>query len=145
MEHDFVTYDQSFYASTELQYWAERYLKVLPPHIDTLLCRGRSGTMIASAMVAISKRPLSFILIRKVEEESHSCRDYGGNYCDNAKATIVDDFIDTGKTINAIELWASKAGVVVDSIIVGHINDMYHKPMSNTPIITVGVRRYRYG
>lgn len=101
----FVDYNKSFFRTKALKYWAEKYLKALPSEVTHLVCRGASGTSIASAMVVMSDRELKTLIVRKEGENAHSCAigGYTGcTYMANIVCAIVDDFVASGETVNAI-------------------------------------------
>jgi orotate phosphoribosyltransferase-like protein len=69
--------------------------------IDTIISRGSSGCTLASAILALSKKDLYHLHIRKPNETSHGVNEYAGEW-GHEQAVIVDDFIMSGKTITTI-------------------------------------------
>ena len=63
---------------------------------DAIAFRGMSGAIIACPVASIFKKPL--IIVRKSIKNCHSSRQVEG-FIDAKKYIIVDDFIETGKTI----------------------------------------------
>ncbi len=103
-----IDYGESFYKAYDLKYFAKKYLKKLPKDVDILISRGSSGNSIASAMLTLCEREIYHIHVRKNNRESgHSGSVIGiDSVCVDGEKTyiaaIVDDFIDTGKTIEEI-------------------------------------------
>lgn len=91
-----VYYGISFYRSESLKFWAKKYLEYLPEDVKCLLVAGSSGMAIASAMVAMSGRPL------QIEYADRNKKGHGG--CDNYldPSCFVDDFISSGKTFKRV-------------------------------------------
>ena len=105
---------------------------------------GNSSAMIASAMLALSSRPLTFTLIRKEGEHSHTfdcTKGYTIKTYD--KVAIVDDFISTGATTNKILAWSTQVHVDIQTVIVSHFVDGDNLPKFcyKCRVITVGERR----
>ncbi len=124
MKEHYISYHSSLYEATTLKYWAKRYLAKLPPKVDGLLTRGRSGIAIASAMIALSKRPLHQISFAHSKEKSHSQDWQGwlGSVDPTAIYAIVDDFIDTGQTIKYLLQVANERNLTVVAVIVSHFS-----------------------
>lgn len=102
----FVDYNKSFFKTKTLKYWTVKYLKALPQDVTHLICRGASGTSIASAMTVMSDRELKIFVIRKEGENAHSIY-IGGYQADayeplNCVCAIVDDFVSSGNTVKEI-------------------------------------------
>lgn len=113
------SYNHTFFESTSLKTAAMRYLEHLPPDVDHLLSRGMSGCAIASAMIALSERPLAQTVVRKEHESAHMA--YAGiPPAFQAKVAIVDDFIHYGETLRAILSYAERYNLIVKAIIVDH-------------------------
>ena len=66
---------------------------------DALAFRGMSGALIAAAVALRVKKPL--IMVRKPNDTSHSSKRVEG-YTGAKTYIIIDDFVCTGKTANAI-------------------------------------------
>ena len=64
-----------------------------------IICRGSSGAIIAAIMCTRIPTPCNIVHVKKPNEESH---DSGLKLLPNRKNIIVDDFIGTGETMNAI-------------------------------------------
>lgn len=112
-----VQYATTFFHSKSLREVAEGYLKYLPDNIEGLLSTGSSGCAIASAMMACSDRELIHVYIRKHGESAHGS-DYAGSLRNDIKYAIVDDFIDSGKTMKSMKKWAKERKLNVTSVIV---------------------------
>lgn len=112
-----VQYATTFFQSKSLREVAKGYLEYLPDNIEGLLSTGSSGCAIASAMMACSDRELIHIYIRKDSESAHGS-DFAGVLRKEIKYAIVDDFIDTGKTMKTLKKWAKDRKLDVTSIIV---------------------------
>lgn len=105
-------YGRSFYVTESLHHFASRILTYLPDDVTHLLTRGSSGNSLAAAVLtlAMDKRTLSHIHVRKEGENAHT-----GLYCGGNSPflfppsepppiyAIVDDLIDKGTTV--IHLW----------------------------------------
>ena len=95
-----VFYNKSFYIGSSLKFFARLYLKKLPPEVTHLVCRGRSGVAIASAMITLARRPLVFYPVAKSFEAhgtySSTCPDSRHVVC------FVDDFISYGNTVKDV-------------------------------------------
>ena len=113
-----ICYSGTFYDGKTLNRAAKVYLEYLPHDVNGLLSQGTSGCAIASAMLVKSRRKLSHVAIRKDGEMSHQAG-YAGTIR-GGKYVIVDDFMETGKTINRIYEWAKARGIEVAAIFVGH-------------------------
>ena len=73
----------------------------------TFIARGTSGAMIAGAMLNELKHinpsiKVYILIIRKNEDDAHSQSLEGSDEIGISKIIVVDDFIDSGDTINAI-------------------------------------------
>ena len=123
-----LRYATDLYNAIELKYWAQWYLEVLPKGVRTLVVRGSSGISLASAMCTLSTRPLNFVALRKPGESAHSAA-YAGTFPHerNAHLAIVDDFIQTGATIEAIKRGLVDYGKLhlLKYIIVSHVDSGY--------------------
>lgn len=71
---------------------------------DLVVVRGLSGIMVATAMSLLHKTPIA--VVRKPTELSHGNSiemvEYGANPIEYNKWMIVDDLIDSGKTVKEI-------------------------------------------
>jgi len=100
-------YDRIFFQSGQLKDAAKRMLRLIGKlnrggaNIDTVISRGSSGCSIAAAILALSKKEMHHLYIRKPGEDSHG-KIYQSGRWGSGKAVIVDDFISTGATITAI-------------------------------------------
>jgi hypothetical protein len=108
----FVEYDDSFFCTSRLQYWAEKYIRFLPEDVTHLLSAGASGCAIASAILAKidETRELKHIHIHPENRVSHRgenkrasgfridiVRGINNVYC------FVDDFIASGATFRGVK------------------------------------------
>jgi len=75
---------------------AVKYLKGVK--FDTIVFRGFSGAIVGPAVAL--RLGKSWALVRKVGDSSHSLRAVEGYIL--GKYVIIDDFIDTGETVNKI-------------------------------------------
>lgn len=122
-----MQYNQTLYRSLEVSREAARYLATLPEDVTSLVSRGYSGCAIASAMITLAGlegRSLQHVCIRKNAEAGH--QHFGGQLpWQDSILAIVDDFIDTGDTIEAIVEIISKAMLFkrISCILVHHIYD----------------------
>jgi hypothetical protein len=108
VEEKTVQYGRSFYRANTLQYWAKKFLAVLPPTVNNLFSGGSSGCTIASGMLALSERQLEHTFLYPInggETISHRGLD---RFCsgphpfddeDLGEIAIVDDLIDSGKSV----------------------------------------------
>lgn len=111
-------YNASFFKA-DLKEFAKLYLEALPADVTCLLSRGSSGCSICSAMIALSdNRELHHIYIKKDGENSHSL--FSGSLNDGEVIAIVDDFTDTGGTVNSLRAWLRDRGVEAKYIILHH-------------------------
>lgn len=117
MESLCYSYGHSFFRA-ELKEFAKRYLACLPRDVTCLLTRGSSGCSIASAMIALSDRGLHHVHVKKSEEVGHS--NYAGLWSGEDVVAVVDDFVDTGATIEALEKWAVERHIEVSYILLCH-------------------------
>lgn len=118
---DRIFYAQTFYSSEGLQKYAIRYLGELPTDVTTLISQGSSGCAIASAMLAHTVFPLNHVQFRKRGEDSHRS-DYIGDYNKSrCVCAIVDDLIETGKTVISLLNKCKEYEIPVKYVIVGHI------------------------
>lgn len=81
-----------------------------------LICRGSSGAIIAAIFAMQLKNNCRIVHIKKEGEQSHSAQT---SLLPNGKNIIVDDFIVTGKTLNAIYKSLTnieKTPIVIDCI-----------------------------
>lgn len=117
-----VIYADSFYSSLELPVLAKQFLACLPKHITSIVSIGSSGNCIASAMLALSDRPLIHAHLRKPDEvgNNHRYDNFIGVKPVGACA-IVDDIIDTGASMTQAIKIARNCGFVPEIILVGHI------------------------
>jgi len=128
-----VIYNNSFYGQ-ELKEWAKEYLNHLPPEVDTLATRGSSGCTIASAMLVLSNRPLYHKQFRKENEKAHAS--YSVGHYGYGKIVIVDDFMDTGETINKIIENLAHDNHKATCIIVSHqFNPLSRTEFNGIPLI----------
>jgi orotate phosphoribosyltransferase len=67
---------------------------------STIVYRGHSGAIVAPAVAVQMRKNLA--LVRKPKESSHSHRKVEGYLAEGMKYIIIDDFIDSGKTIKTI-------------------------------------------
>lgn len=65
---------------------------------DTIVFRGFSGAVVGPAVALRLRKP--WVLVRKVGDSSHSPRAVEGNV--SGSYVIIDDFIDTGETVDKI-------------------------------------------
>lgn len=128
-----VQYSETFYEGITLSKAATVYLRHLPRNVGGLLTQGTSGCAIASAMLAKSKRKLIHVSVRKDEESSHQAG-YAGKV-ENVKYAIVDDFMDTGRTVRRLELWANSRSLTVVAVLVGHRPQYGAKGVDSCPVI----------
>lgn len=140
MSH-FVSYNYSFYVGECLIEAAKDYLKLLPPETTTIVYRGYSGAMIASAMLSVSPKNLKAMGIRRNPNEGHSGLT-GLHQTDREKFIIVDDFICTGNTITHILRELFYLGVKEEGIlgIIVHRDERGEEdrkiyPLTNIPIL----------
>ena len=85
--------------SKELIPLAVKALKTRAKEFEAIACRGMSGALIASVLAYELKKPL--IIVRKDKDNTHSC--YSVEGIENASTyLIVDDFVSSGETANAI-------------------------------------------
>lgn len=76
---------------------AERLKKV---NFDTIVCRGNSGLLFASALGVEMEK--NILIVRKKTDNSHSVNIVEGEKSSVRKVLIVDDFISTGETVREI-------------------------------------------
>lgn len=104
-------------------------------HVD-IFCRGSSGSILAALLVGKLSHPdISIVYIRKENENSHSAPYVP--YSKNTKINVViDDFIGTGETLNAV--WEGMNNMGRDSIdllIIGNASKLNEWGYSNKPIV----------
>jgi phosphoribosylpyrophosphate synthetase len=112
-----VEYGETLYASGTLVEAAKLYKENLPADVTHLLAQGSSGNSIATAMAVLAgleHRNLR-VLIRRKGESAHTVwwvgpKRHEGVYC------IVDDFVDTGETIESLLCWACREQITVKYI-----------------------------
>jgi len=114
-----VTYSATLYDGKTLKQATRVYLAALPAEVTGLLSQGSSGAAIASGMLTLSRRRLTHCAVRKDGENGHqnSCAgifDRGKTYA------IVDDFIDSGRTVRNLVRWSDARNLKVVIILVGH-------------------------
>lgn len=96
-----IIYENTLFCA-DLKKVAKAFLKKLPEQVTTLVSRGSSGCAIASAMLALSRKSLSHVFVRKEREISHGRRVVNANALSaDSISCFVDDFIDCGKTVEA--------------------------------------------
>ena len=138
-----LRYATDLYNAIELKYWAQWYLEALPKDVETLVVRGSSGVSLASAMCALSTRPLNFVALRKTGESAHSTV-YAGEflaaYGHRKHLAIVDDFIYTGTTIEAIKQGLTNFNKLhlLKYIIVCHVDSGYESDPKLVETIELG-------
>lgn len=111
----FYVYRKTFFEHS-LKEAAKAYLAALPKDITCLLTMGSSGCSIASAMIALTdKVELHHVYVKKEGEYSHC--NTGGNFEPGDKIAIVDDFIDTGTTVEKLMKFAEARGRIVECVI----------------------------
>ena len=114
-----VYYASTFYKASTLHITALEYLAVLPKDVKGLISMGYSGCSIAAGMLALSKRQLHHVSIRKDGEQGHQCT-YAGNMDENLTWAIVDDFISTGETLRRILKVAEVRGWKISCVVVNY-------------------------
>lgn len=97
---EYATYDVSFYKGSQLNMWAKRFAKYLPPNISFIVSAGTSGAAIASAILML-KPKLTHVNVHPNNYRSHRNlgKSMSGIKTVKGNGVIVDDFIHTGKTI----------------------------------------------
>lgn len=126
-----VSYNETFYNSTDLKQAAQAYLKFLPSDVNVLVSQGHSGCSIGAAMLALSRRKLRHICRRKEGENAHSST-YAGSASlglidpMSEKVCIVDDFISTGRSVEALVEWIRfcNPGLTIN-VMVGYCNQKH--------------------
>jgi orotate phosphoribosyltransferase-like protein len=121
-----------------LRKYALAFLKLLPKDVTGLLSSGSSGCAIASAMIALSKKHLFHVYVRKSKEYAHS--ECGGEIHYQAKYAIVDDMIACGVMVDRIRQFAKKQGGLNISciILVQAYGDYKDKLEGQIPIYSTG-------
>jgi len=121
-----VSYENSFFISESVNKWAHYFNRFIPNGIDGIISRGSSGCSIATAILTVSTNPeLRHFYFRKDGEDSH-----GGSHTaylykregEDKKVVIVDDFIQTGSTLDHLLRHAEESKMIVVAIIVGRHN-----------------------
>lgn len=130
-----IRYCGTFYHGNRLSSAAKVYLEHLPSGVKGLLSQGTSGCAIASAMLTKSRRDLNHVAVRKDGESSHQ-QGYAGN-TEIVKYAIVDDFIDTGKTVKNVWDWAKARGLDVVVVLVGRITNAKIKRAIKCPMVVL--------
>lgn len=103
-------------------------------NIDAIVVTGLSGLIIGSAVSIKTGKQL--VVVRKPRDESHACVEVEGliNLGRSFKYVILDDFIDSGKTLNRIaKKIHSEAGK--NTMCVGYLmyNQGYKASKKNLP------------
>ena len=104
---DNVRYEKDFFQSNTLTEVARnmvlriRQLNREGKNIDTLISRGSSGCSIASAILALSRKRMYHLYIRKPNDDSHGNPHKAGDW-GKGNAVIVDDFIRSGRTVTEL-------------------------------------------
>ena len=114
-----VTYSATLYDGKTLKEAAKVYLNALPSEVTGLLSQGTSGAAIASGMLALSRRRLIHCAVRRDGENGHQ-DSYAGMFDRSATYAIVDDFVDSGKTVRNLVTWADARNFKIAIILVGH-------------------------
>ena len=143
-----MTYQETLYKSAELKAIAGRMLRRIEALntdgvcVDTILSRGSSGCSLAAGILALSKAPLYHVFVRKEGERSHGSRTHAGSW-GKGDAVIVDDFVLTGATVDAIifsEACVRPKGEKVRAILVAKNNsDTVHGEYNGLPIYHCGI------
>lgn len=140
-----MRYGESLYVGNSLRWFAKLYLKSLPDEVNTLISTGSSGNSIASAMLALSpaERQLHHIQVRKEEESAH-CQRYAGNIHPISSFkygiyAIVDDFIQTGDTMNRVIKWCKDYDITINYVIVSYVDagESFRKFLKRNKIKTI--------
>lgn len=119
-------YGESLF-NRDLRKWATKFLEKLPKDVTCLVSRGSSGCSIASAMIALSDNPLlHHYHIKKYRKDSH--HETAGFIFETDVVAIVDDFIDHGDTIKAIQDCLQQNRKQEKYIIVHHNNHIGESP-----------------
>jgi len=135
-----VKYSESFYDAKRLKQWALRYLTKLPSDVHTLVSTGSSGVAIASAMMALSERPLTHWHVRKGGESAHDS--HGGSYVKHRpKYCFVDDFISEGYTLEYVYAECETYEMPLSYVLVGHLEGKLAVELPPIKIIYVAPRK----
>lgn len=103
-----MIYAKSLYKSTTLAAHAIQYYRALPEKVDTLLCSGSSGMALASAIAMLAYIDNRILYVVNVKHPKHSFRDDADSHSghkdriNNITSCIVDDYLDSGVTIDGI-------------------------------------------
>lgn len=89
------------------------FARTLAPYVDTLIeearragmtprlvCRGSSGAMLSSALLMFMEHQVMVAHVKKDGERAHCNHVYNSH--PNDAAIVVDDFVETGSTVEAI-------------------------------------------
>ena len=98
-------YNTSLYCGKDLKLAAEAYAAMLPSDVTMLVSGGSSGCAIASAMLVVVDRDLKHLSVYSDSHKSHRGveKHTAGPYVSPKDVVaIVDDFIDSGKTIRSL-------------------------------------------
>jgi len=116
-----MTYQVTLYFHRQLQRCAKVFLAHLPDDVNALMSTGSSGCALASAMVALSKRPLDHLYVRKeCNCDSHNSGS-SGHYSHTLLYAIVDDVVDQGDTMERLAEYTHRTGLHVKCAIVGKV------------------------
>ena len=97
-----MNYNKSLYKTNTLKKYSKMYLKEVPKSVNILISTGSSGCAIASGMIMASNRELYHIYVPKKSEKRHASMKIQYEFLNAKKLNkviIVDDVIDSGKTI----------------------------------------------
>jgi len=95
-----IEYNSTFFNSEKLIKAASEYKILLPDDVNFLVSTGSSGCSIASALLMLcTDKHLYHLNFRKEGESCHSGLIAGSTMKIKGNGCIVDDFMDTGKTV----------------------------------------------
>lgn len=131
-----LQYNSDLYRTQTLREYAEIALSRMPDHIEGLVCRGSSGTALASAMCTLSTRPLLVHYVAKRNEFRH-----GGDSPINIHRTavrnrmFVDDWVSSGSTMkNAFEAAPFRTAMLCSGFVAEDKRTRYHSELGEVYI-----------
>lgn len=96
-----VDYDEAFYNSESLKYWAQAYAKVIPKDVQVLFSSGMSGCAIASAVLTLRDNLIHVSYRNTIQSHRGSTKKESGpsyRIRTNSVVAFIDDFVSSGET-----------------------------------------------
>jgi adenine/guanine phosphoribosyltransferase-like PRPP-binding protein len=141
-------YNDTLFRSQSLRDWANLYLKYIPKKCKIIITQGSSGAVLAAAiMVLAPERDFRHISISKKIGDRHADTSNGCSTLEGIgyhgellvreaetyeykyrQCVIVDDFTETGSTMERIVSFTENVGLKIKAIIVESVGAVSDKP-----------------